>query len=266
MKALRIPEGYQQKIREHLKELGFKERHVKNALWSFEGEGVYVSMFPSGTLLIQGKDADPLEEEVLSLIEVPDGPVAGCDEAGKGDIFGPLVLCCAVICPENFREVLRANPKDSKSMKDEEVLRKAKKLRGIVRRRCINIKPERFNELYPRYGNLNRLMDAAYRKIVDQIRDESSPSKVVIDAYSCRNPFEGVEGVVFVEKGERDVAVSVASILARERFLRSLRDMEAELGSKVPKGASSEAMELARELLRKDPKLASRLIKLSFLK
>jgi len=49
----------------------------------------------------------------LALVQA-EGVLVGCDEAGKGDVFGPLVVCCALIRPENFHKVLELAPKDSK--------------------------------------------------------------------------------------------------------------------------------------------------------
>ncbi len=265
MKAIKVPEDQVDKIKTFLEGQGLKKRSLKNALWSYEGKDVYLNMYPSGTLLIQGKEAERWTEVVLSQIDAPEGPVAGCDEVGKGDIFGPLVLCCAVIPPESFKEVLLLNPKDSKRMKDEEVLRKAGKLRRLVRVRCITLMPERFNELYEEFGNINRLMDTAYIKLVRVLLEEFKPFKIVVDKYSSRNPFQHIRGVEFLEKGERDVAVSVASLIAREKFLRKLAELEKIYGLRIPKGASGEAKHEAKKIADRDPDLARRLVKLSFL-
>lgn len=265
MKALRLPEKDIRRVEDFLKSSGFKRREVRNTLWSYEGEDIYFNMYPSGTLLIQGKEADEWVEKILSVVDNLRFPVGGCDEVGKGDIFGPLVLCCAVITPENFKKVLLLNPKDSKLLKDEEVLKKAKELRKLVKVKCITLMPERFNELYESYKNINRLMDDAYRKLVRVVLSEFKLNKVVVDRYSSRDPFGDVKEVEFIEKGERDVAVSVASIMAREKFLRRLKELEERFGIEVPKGASGEVKHRAKELLKKDPSLARKVLKLSFL-
>ncbi len=264
-RSIRVPHDQIEGVEGFLRSSGLKKRRVKNTLWSYEGKGVYLNMYPSGILLIQGRDGDRWAEKILERIEPPEGPLAGCDEVGKGDIFGPLVLCCAVIPPESFRKVLSLAPKDSKIMKDEEVLQKAEKLKRLVRTRCIVLMPERLNELYERYGNINRLMDDAYRKLILKIREEFNPERTYVDRYSGRNPFQDIEGVLFFEKGERDVAVSVASIIARAKFLRKVKELEGELGRKIPKGASPEAKELAHSILREKPQQAKRFLKLSFI-
>ena len=262
--SLKVPLEQVDRVKELLESEGLREREVKNTLWSYEGDEVYMNMYPSGTLLIQGKGAEAWADRILERIEVPEGPLAGCDEVGKGDLFGPLVLCCAVVSPENFKKVLSISPKDSKSMKDDELLKRAEKLKKYVNRRCIVLMPERFNELYREYGNINRLMDDAYRKLVQSIVRDFKPVRVVIDRYSFRNPFQDMGVVDFLEKGERDVVVSVASMLARAKFLEKLRELEDKYRLKLPKGASSEAKRLAQQLKIEDPELANALIKSSF--
>jgi ribonuclease HIII len=263
--SLRIPHENIEDVEKFLKREGLKRREVDNTLWSYKGEGIYMNMYPSGILLIQGKGSERWAGKVLEVIPLPEGPVAGCDEVGKGDLFGPLVLCCAVITPEKFKKVLRLAPKDSKNMSDDDIKKKASKLEEVVRKRCIVIMPERFNELYSEYKNINRLMDSAYRKLLSRVIEDFIPVKIVVDKYSSRNPFQDMKGVQFVEKGERDVAVSVASILARAKFLRKIEELDKEFGVKVPKGASGKARELAEVILRKQPELAEKLLKKSFL-
>ncbi len=259
MTSLKIPPGQEVKVREFLAEM-FRERDVPNALWSFEGGGVYFTLYPSGVLLIQGKDTEVWAEKVLDLIEVPDGSVAGCDEVGKGDIFGPLVLCCAVIKPENYRNVLKVAPRDSKRLADDKVIKKALDLRNLVDYRFVNITPERFNQIYSEFKNINRILDAGYRKLIRWAL-EKEPVSITVDAYTRGNPFQEVKGVRFVNEGEREVEVAVASLLARAKFLSEIRKLETLYGEKIPKGSSEKAVRKARELIRKDPERARKLVK-----
>jgi ribonuclease HIII len=57
-------------------------------------------------------------------------------------------------------------------------------------------------------------------------------------------------------QAESDLAVAAASILARESFLYSLKDMREKYGIELPKGASASVREWAVELVRKnDPEV-----------
>ena len=264
METLRIPCEEAQKLKDRLTDLGLEPRKVEHTLWSLKGEGVYLNLYNSCVLLIQGKKAKEWKEKVLSLLSVPKRPVGGCDESGKGDIFGPLVLCCAVIKPENFLRVLELTPKDSKKMKDEEVEEKAPLLKKLVMVKCIKILPERFNRLYEEMGSVNRIMDKAYLRILKEF-ESAPPERVIVDAYREGNPFSSYGWVRMEKKGERDVAVSCAGIIARWKFLKTLKELEDIHGVKLPKGASEEVKTKAYKILQRDPALARKLIKLSYL-
>ena len=265
VKSLRIPEGNENKIEDLLKEEGFVREEAEHSLWKYRKGNTHITMYKTGVLVVQGDEVERWTGKILGLIDLPFGKVAGCDEAGKGDIFGSLVLCCAVIEPENFLKVLEVCPKDSKRMKDEEIRKKALRLKRLVSYKCINIRPERFNQLYGELKNMNRLLDSAYLRLISTIKEEFSPRRIVVDQYSSRNPFQHIKEVEFLEKGEREVAVSVASILAREKFLRGLDELGKEYGLSLPKGASSEAKHLAKELKKKDPELLRKVAKEAFI-
>jgi ribonuclease HIII len=52
-------------------------------------------------------------------------------------------------------------------------------------------------------------------------------------------------------KGESDVAVAAASILARERFVRWMREGSAQWGMELPLGAGPQVLSAGREFLTK---------------
>ena len=52
-------------------------------------------------------------------------------------------------------------------------------------------------------------------------------------------------------KGESDVAVAAASILARERFVHWITSSSEKSGVKIPLGAGPHVLEAARELIDK---------------
>ncbi len=260
MWSVKLPPDQSEKVRGFLRSK-LREERLKNSLWSFSGNGLRVTLYPSGSLVVQGRGAKEWAEKILSLIDPPEGPLAGCDEAGKGEVFGPIVLCCAVVSPERFREVLLLNPKDSKRERD--VIGKAKALKDLVEFKFVNITPERFNELYPKYRNLNRLLDNAYWKLIDWAK-EKKPIRITVDAYSNKNPFTEVAGIVFKERAEGEVEVAVASLLAKAKFLSELERLKENFGLKLPKGNSREALELARKLVKEEPERARRLLKFSY--
>jgi ribonuclease HIII len=51
-------------------------------------------------------------------------------------------------------------------------------------------------------------------------------------------------------RAESNIAVAAASVLARAKFVESLREMSDEYGTKLPKGASAKVDAAAREFVR----------------
>lgn len=252
--SLRLPEDYYEQVRIRLKGMSFQERAVPHALWSVCKEGTCVTLYPSGTLLLQGKESRYLADLILSLIKIPQNVIIGCDESGKGDVFGPLVVCCVVIFPSSYKKVLSITPKDSKLLEDEELCKKVESLSELVDARYVIYEPELLNQLYERFKNLNRILDKAYGELIKGLEYNV---EIRIDAYSSRNPFGST--VIFEPKGERDIAVSVASMFARAKFLECLKQHN------LPKGASKLVMKVAKEMFQKDPNKAKKLLKTFFL-
>ncbi|WP_448583503.1 ribonuclease HIII [Thermocrinis sp.] len=220
---------------------GFHRRDVANAFASLTDGRNFVNLYPSGVLLIQGKDAESLKREILDLIKLED-VLVGCDEAGKGDVFGPLVLCCCILTPENFKKVLSLAPKDSKKIKDEEIFKKVQVLENLARFRCLILSPKELNHIYREKPNLNRILDWGYQRLIGEVLKEYPGAKITVDAYSHRNPFGSL--INFEHKAEERIEVACASMKARYELLKWLRTYN------LPKGASLEVMEKARRMLK----------------
>jgi len=235
------------RLRKLLKERGLKEVEHQHALWAFEGEGFRVFYYPTGTLGVAGKREREAAEKLLR--ELRPRRVAGCDEAGKGDLFGPLVVCCACLEEKSYGKVVALNPRDTKRLSDKRLFELVKRLKPLVKVFCEEVSPERYNRLREEAGSVNALLDALYGRLLEKVRRECKPEEIVVDAYKRESPFEGVR---FSPKGERYPAVSVASIFARYYFLKALERMEEELGFKPPKGAGEEAKGRAEGLSEKE--------------
>ncbi len=226
----------------------------EGSLWSFRLGDTIVTYYPSGALSLHGKEEGEVAQRILNLVGRK--TVIGCDEAGKGELFGPLVACCVCIPAGNYPRVLMLNPRDSKRLSEKRLERLVNSLRTLVKVRCREIFPEEYNRMYPRYGNINSLLTATYRDLLDGLKD-CRAERIVVDAYGKKNPFG--KGIIFTEKGERYPEVSVASIFARWKYLKGLEKLQRVYGLKIPRGSGKEAKELARTLKEKE-----KLIKLNF--
>ncbi|MCK4221238.1 MAG: ribonuclease HIII, partial [Dehalococcoidia bacterium] len=82
----------------------------------------------------------------------------GSDESGKGDYFGPLVIVAVLVNTVSAESLAQLGVKDSKRLSDKSV----RELAGEIKTKCLHsvvaIGPRRYNELYSKIGNLNRLL------------------------------------------------------------------------------------------------------------
>src|SRR3972149_887344 len=163
----------------------------------------------------------------------------GTDESGKGDYFGPLVIA-GVFCNLELEKELKAlNVRDSKVVSDNQVKQMAEKIRQICLHNLVVIGPEKYNQLYEKIKNLNKLLAWGHARVIENLLD-SLPSKVDLVISDKFGDEKFVERAL-MEKGkkirleqrikaEEDVAVAAASILARAEFLTRLRRLSSELG------------------------------------
>lgn len=197
----------------------------------------------------------------------------GTDESGKGDYFGPLVIA-AFFMPEGQEQVLRElGVKDSKRTSDARCREIAETLkRGYPFYSVVTVGPEKYNELWEKLRNLNRLLAWGHARAIENILERIPAGKAVTDQFGderfVRNALlqKGREiELVQMPRAEEDPAVAAASILARAEFLTRLRSMSKEVGFELPKGASDLVEAAAVKLVReKGPGILEKVAKTHF--
>jgi ribonuclease HIII len=197
----------------------------------------------------------------------------GSDESGKGDFFGPLVIA-AFFMPEGQDEVLRElGVKDSKRTSDARCREIAETLkRSYPFHSVVAIGPEKYNELWAKLRNLNRLLAWGHARAIENILERVPAGKAVTDQFGderfVRNALlqKGREiELVQMPRAEEDPAVAAASILARAEFLTRLHFLSKDVGFELPKGASDLVEAAAVRLVRaKGPGILERVAKTHF--
>jgi ribonuclease HIII len=197
----------------------------------------------------------------------------GSDESGKGDFFGPLVVA-AFFMPEGQDEVLRElGVKDSKRTTDARCHEIAATLkRAYPYHSVVTVGPEKYNELWAKLRNLNRLLAWAHARAIENVLERVPAGKAVTDQFGderfVRQALlkKGREiELVQMPRAEEDPAVAAASILARAEFLTRLRSLSREVGLELPKGASAQVEAAAAKLVRlKGPEVLDKVAKVHF--
>jgi ribonuclease HIII len=124
----------------------------------------------------------------------------------------------------------------------------AKKIRETdgVAVSSITLAPEKYNELYKKFGNLNKMLGWGHAKVIENLLDlrpdcPRALSDKFADASLIKRAFSEKGRHIQLDartKAESDVAVAAASIIARERFINWLRDTSRDMNVELPRGSS----------------------------
>jgi len=182
----------------------------------------------------------------------------GSDESGKGDYFGPLVIAAAFITPEIEPDLKLMEVRDSKKISDGRVLELARDLRQVCKHSIVAIGPQRYNELYEKIRNLNRLLAWGHARALENLLEQVNCELAIADQFGDERfilnaLLEKGKRIRLVQrpKAEEDLAVAAASILARAEFLTRLKRLSDEVGTSLPKGASPSVELAARMVVKK---------------
>ena len=182
----------------------------------------------------------------------------GIDESGKGDYFGPLVIAAVFAEAITQGELKLMGVRDSKKLSDGRILEMAPDIKTICPHSVIAIGPQKYNELYAKIRNLNRLLAWGHAKALENLLERGvTCERAISDQFGNErlilNVLQEKGRKIVLEqrtKAESDLAVAAASILARAEFLLRLKRLSGEVGTTLPKGASP-AVELAAKMIIK---------------
>ncbi len=181
----------------------------------------------------------------------------GMDESGKGDYFGPLVVTAVFVDATTESELRLMQVRDSKKISDGRILELAPDIRAICPHSVVVIGPQRYNELYRKIKNLNRLLAWGHARALENVLERVECGLAIADQFGDERLIrhalqEKGRSVRLVQmpRAESDVAVAAASIVARAEFLLRLKRLSDEVGTTLPKGASP-AVELAARMIVK---------------
>lgn len=258
------------KLKKDLRDQGFEFLEPPYTLFQAKKKGLTCTLYKSGKLVVQGKEMGAfiefyLEPEILQEFGYshPEAhlnltPHIGLDEAGKGDFFGPLCIGAVFANGEGIKKLLSLGVKDSKKLSDESVLKIAEKIRVEYPHVSVRLFPLKYNELHARFKNLNRMLAWAHTVALKELSEKTNCQTAIIDRFATENVMETAlrqkHLAINLEqrvRGESDLVVAAASILARADFLRGLEQLGNEIGMILPKGASPPVLEAGTALVKK---------------
>ena len=182
----------------------------------------------------------------------------GTDEAGKGDYFGPLVVAGVYVTPDTGLRLRELGVRDSKTLSDKRIAAITAGIRTLCPVNVVAIGPERYNEMYAKIRNLNRLLAWAHARVIENLLEQVPCERVLSDQFGD----ERVLQRALMEKGkqitleqrpraEEDVAVAAASIVARYEFVHRLAQLSESAGVDLHKGAGPPVLVSGRRFVDK---------------
>jgi ribonuclease HIII len=263
------------KLRTLLEELRFEFAPKEWTIFFAQKNKLSVAVYQKGPkVLVQGKGVEEfvqfeLEPKILGEAKLgyeevhsPEmfEPHFGVDESGKGDFFGPLVTAGVYLDRGIARKLLDAGVVDSKRIGSDARIRVLadtirKSSLGLVE--IVLIGPAKYNELYEKFGNLNRLLGWGHARVIENLlarkpecprslSDQFADARVITASLLKHGRKIAIEQR---PRAESDIAVAAASVLAREAFINWLERKGKELGLRLVRGVSASVKETAKKLV-----------------
>lgn len=141
---------------------------------------------------------------------------AGCDEAGRGCLAGPVVAA-AVILPSNFKNKLLD---DSKKLTEAQ----RKKLRPIIEKEAISYGVSFVDEKEIDQVNILNASFIAMHRAVDQL--ETSPELLLIDGNRFHQ-YNEIQHECIIKGDGKYLSIAAASVLAktyRDEFMEKINE------------------------------------------
>jgi len=265
-------------LRQLLKDSGYEFSPKPYTLFFAQKNKLSVAVYEKGPkVLLQGKGIEDfvtfeLEPKVLrearlgyEEVHSPEifEPHFGIDESGKGDFFGPLVIAGVFTDRTIARTFLENGIQDSKRIgSDARIRALAKMIRQTpgVTFDIVLIGPERYNDLYEKFGNLNKLLGWGHARVIENLLEKRPDCpRALSDKFADARVIESAllqhgQRIELEQrtKAESDFAVAAASILAREAFIDWLERQSKRLGMKLGRGVSTTVKETARQIAEKE--------------
>lgn len=234
---------------------------------------VTITLYHSGKLVFQGEDAQGeydmwnamLFHETASPKQIKPSfhdyfyPSIGSDEVGKGDVFGPVIICSAYLPLDQVDVIKRLGIQDSKRLSDDKIRTIGKELIKLVPYSVLTLHNEKYNELVKRGYNLNKMVAYLHnRAILNVYKKINGSPDVFLDQFAEERLYyrylaeerNVYRNITFLTKAESHYAsVAIASIIARYALLQQFDQLSRDFGYELKKGAGAPVDKLLAQIV-----------------
>lgn len=237
------------------------------AFWEIKHPDFVATFYNSSKFVVQGKNPEKVlkvlgleheETENNSEYEIITVPHIGTDESGKGDFFGPLVIAGVFVDDKNRKLFEDMGIRDSKTLKDDKMIKMALEIQKNSFFSVIAISNSKYNELYSKFKNLNKLLAWGHASVIENILEKTECKMALSDKFGdeslIKNALKTKGRQITLEqrvRGESDIAVAAASVLARATFVQRMQSMERFYKMEFSKGCNNIVKTQALEFIKK---------------
>lgn len=257
------------------------------AKWQAKDGDTVITLYESGKVVFQGKDADLASDFWITTEKLNSGKVdvknsankekkekldyinpkiyyastIGSDEVGTGDYFGPIVVTATFVAKENIPFLEELGVKDSKKMTDDKILEVVPKIIKTIPYESIILSNKEYNEKYNSDINMNKIKAILHNKVLMTIKNkEQNYDYIVVDQFAepyvyfnyLKTSSNVVRNITFMTKAEdKCLSVACASIISRYIFLKEFDKLSKSLEMNLLKGASDKVDEQGLTIVKK---------------
>lgn len=280
--TLKVTQAKIAEMQEHYQ--AYLQKPVPYSVFRAKVNGTSITAYTSGKVLFQGNS---IEGEVSKWSDTTnlvtpstktDKPQAkaysfenwsliGNDEVGNGSYFGALTVCSLFLDKRKIELIKELGVKDSKLLTDAQIQDLAWQIKAVAPYHLIVCNPSDYNQAIDQGYNAVSIKVALHNKAINELRNKLSPEElnevqgILIDQFTPErnylkylakeaNPIK--DKLMFEKQAEgKHLAVAAASIIARDAFLQSLKDLGKEYNTILPSGAGLNVDKIGRQLVRK---------------
>lgn len=252
-KTIQLDTTQAKNLQSLLVDLGWVEQGINNpyvVLRMKSNQNSVAMLYSSNKLVLQGDLHDITSVfEILNIGGID--PHLGVDEVGKGDYFGPLVVVSCFVNEESGKIFKDLGVGDSKKFSDKRIMEMYEAMKDYEYYYASIVQPSEYNTLNSELKNVSILLAKQHSKVIEMGVGDLKAKNIQCD-YVVIDQFSNTKSRVANElgtygrsievkqfhKGESDLAVACASVLARGLFLSEMESMSMKYGFRFPKGAT----------------------------
>lgn len=263
-----------------------REKTPPYAIFQADDGDTVVTMYQSGKVVFQGRDADLAADFWIETEKINYGKAEvkssddkkekkeierkiplrinsiGSDEVGTGDYFGPIVVTATYVSKENIDFLLELGVKDSKKMSDIEIKKVVPQIIKKIPYHTFVLSNKQYNELYNSDMNMNKMKAILHNKVLSNFSDKSKYlyDYIVVDQFENPRSYYNhlsdakfkVYNITFLTKAEDQcLSVACASLISRYIFLEEMDKISKDVGLVIPKGASDLVDSVGKDIVKK---------------